>query len=104
MEKVDDPVDGVDDMDYPREVVDDVKKCVFVLDRLNGLIGIEDEEDGHHEEVQEAEYGAPVTPQNWCRFQNLFGTAKGLYQLLIISNLQCIGQVLLEPVLLSVCW
>ena len=32
VEKVDNPVDGVDDMDDPREVVNDVKKCVFVLD------------------------------------------------------------------------
>ena len=62
VEKVYDPVNGVDDMDDPREVVDDVKKCVFVLDRLNGLIGIENEEDGHHEEVHEAEDGAPITP------------------------------------------
>ena len=71
MEEVDDPVDGVDNVDDPREVVDDVEKCVFVLDRLNGLIGIEDEEDAHHEEVHEAEDGAPVTPEkvaNLCRF------------------------------------
>ena len=44
VEKVDNPVDGVDHVDDPREVVDDVEKGVFLLDRLNGLIGIEDKE------------------------------------------------------------
>ena len=64
MEKVYNPVNGVDNMDDPREVVDDVKKRIFVLDRLNSLIGIEDEEEEKHEEVEEAEDCAPVAPKN----------------------------------------
>ena len=64
VEKVYNPVNGVDNMDDPREVVDDVKKRIFVLDRLNSLIGIEDEEEEKHEEVEEAEYCAPVAPKN----------------------------------------
>ena len=63
MEKVDNPVNGVDNVDNPREVVDDVQKGVFVLDRLNGLIGIEDKEYTHKKEVEKAEDCAPVAPK-----------------------------------------
>ena len=52
MEEVDDPVDGVDDMDHPGEVVDDVEEGVLVLDRLDGLVRVEDEEEEQHEQVQ----------------------------------------------------
>ena len=54
MEKVDNPVNGVDNVDDPREVVDDVQKRVFVLDGLDGLVGIEDEEENKPEEIEEA--------------------------------------------------
>ena len=64
MEKVDNPVDGVDNVDDPRKVVDDVKERLLVLYRFNGLIGIEDKEEKHHEEVEEAEDGSPVAPKN----------------------------------------
>ena len=63
MEKVDNPVNGVDNVDDPREVVDDVQKGVFVLDWLDGLIGIEDEEEDQPEEVEEAKDCAPVAPE-----------------------------------------
>ena len=63
MEKVDDPVNGVDYMDDPGEVVDDVQKRIFVLDRLDGLIGVEDEEEDEPEEVEEAKDCAPVAPE-----------------------------------------
>ena len=54
MEKVDNPVNGVDNVDDPRKIVDDVKQRLLVLYRFNGLIGIEDKEEKHHEEVEEA--------------------------------------------------
>ena len=63
VEEVDDPVNGVDNVDDPGEVVDDVQKRIFVLDRLDGLIGVEDEEEDEPEKVQEAKDCAPVAPE-----------------------------------------
>ena len=85
MEKVDNPVNGMDNMDDPREVVDDVKKCVFVLDRLDGLIGIEDEEEEQHEEVEEAEDCAPVAPKHLIcvGFQTIWNSKKSLRRFLV---------------------
>ena len=70
MEEVDDPVNGVDNVDDPGEVVDDVQKRIFVLDRLDGLIGVEDEEEDEPEEVEEAKDCAPVAPEK--KFLKLF--------------------------------
>ena len=63
MEEVDDPVNGVDNVDDPGEVVDDVQKRIFVLDRLDGLIGVEDEEEDEPEKVEEAKDCAPIAPE-----------------------------------------
>ena len=71
MEEVDDPVDGVDDMDHPGEVVDDVEQGVLVLDRLDGLVRVEDEEEEQHEQVQEAENGAPIAPESRSKNQKI---------------------------------
>ena len=71
MEEVDDPVDGVDDMDHPGEVVDDVEEGVLVLDRLDGLVRVEDEEEEQHEQVQEAENGAPIAPESRSKNQKI---------------------------------
>ena len=71
MEEVDDPVDSVDNMYHPGEVVDDVEEGVLVLDRLDGLVRVEDEEEEQHEQVQEAENGAPIAPESRSKNQNI---------------------------------
>ena len=80
MEKVDNPVNGVYNVDDPREVVDDVKKRIFVLDRLDGLVEIEEEEDDHPEEVDEAEDCAPVAPEKVLKpfWKHLYSLEPGL--------------------------
>ena len=62
VEEVEDPVHGVDSVDDPGEVVDDVVEVVVVLERLEGLVEVEEEKKEHDKQVEEAENGAPIAP------------------------------------------